>query len=150
MTDAGKPIKILKPPSLGDMMFGVLYENKVVIFRIKSEEVSPQGPRRLKVTQEWARVYSEMATSFTGASISSSLIAKRAGRYVCILFAQNSEGENILSILNRDVTLDSQENLGKEFKVERVFSQGFALGVVSQNKIIFWKPGTSLLETNFF
>ena len=91
-----------------------------------------------------------MATSFAGSSISSGLIAKRGGRYVCILFAQNSEGESILSILNRDVTLDSQENLGKEFKVGAVFSQGFALGVVLQNKIMFWKPGTSLLESNFF
>ena len=150
MTDTGKPIKIVKPPTVGDMMFGVLYENKVVIFRIKSEEVSPQGPRRLKLTQEWARVYSELATGLTGSSISSSLIAKRAGRYVCILFAQSSEGENILSILNRDPALDSQENLGKELKVETVFSQGFALGVVTQNKILFWKPGTSLLESNFF
>ena len=80
---------ILKSPSVGDMMFGVVYENQVVLFRMKAEEVSPQGPRRLKLAEEWARAYSELATSFTGPDVTSGTVAKRAGRYVCVLFSQS-------------------------------------------------------------
>ena len=112
--------------------------------------MSPQGPRRLKLVEEWAREYSEMATSFTGPDVTSGTVAKRAGRYVCILFSQSADGDTILSILNRDPALDSQENLGKDFKVEKVFGLNFALGVTTQNKIVFWKPATKLQESNFF
>ena len=150
MTAAGKPLHILKSPSVGDMMFGVVYENQAVLFRLKAEEVSPQGPRRLKLAEEWARAYSELATSFTGPDITGGTVAKRAGRYVCILFSQSEDGDTILSILNRDAALDSQENLGKDFKVEKVFGLSFALGVATQNKIVFWKPSTKLQESNFF
>ena len=52
--------------------------------------------------------------------------------------------------MHRDKALDSQENLGKDFKVTKVFNQNFALGIVTLNKIIFWKPGTLLKESNFF
>ena len=41
-------------------------------------------------------------------------------------------------------------NLGKDFKVEKVFGLNFALGVTTQNKIVFWKPATKLQESNFF
>ena len=145
-TAAGKPLRVLKAPAVGDMMFGVVYENAASLYRIKAEEGAAQGPRRLKVAEEWSRAYSELPTSFTGSDITSGTVAKRAGRYVCILFSQTPEGVTILSILNRDGALDSQENLGKDYLVEKVYSQGAALGLVTQNKIVFWKPATPLGE----
>ena len=51
-TDAGKPVTILKPPSVGDMILGVVYDNEVILFRIRMEELTPGtgGPRKLKIT----------------------------------------------------------------------------------------------------
>ena len=63
--------------------------------------------------------------------MTSSSIAKRAGRYVCVVFSYSPEEESILTVLNRDPALDSQENLGKDFKVEKLFNQGTAMGIVT-------------------
>ena len=108
----GKPLKIIRPPNAGDLLFGLLFENEAAFFRIRLEETKKKDIKRPQIKEEWTRLFSEFKISFSGSDVQDIHIAKRAGRYISVAFVNSADGSTIITIMNRDKTLDTQESAG--------------------------------------
>ena len=73
------------------------------------EEIKEKAAKRVLVKEEWTRQFTEYRTPFTGQDVQDIHIAKRAGRYISIAFVRMAEGGTMITIMNRDKNMDTQE-----------------------------------------
>ena len=119
----GRPLQVIKPPNAGDLLFGILYEQEAVFYRIRLEEIREKAAKRVVVKEEWTRQFSEYRTPFMGIDVQDIHIAKRAGRYISIAFVRMAEGGTMVTIMNRDKNMDTQE-IAVDFKLTSAVAFG--------------------------
>ena len=113
------------------------------------EEIKEKAAKRVLVKEEWTRQFAEYRTPFTGSDVQDIHIAKRAGRYISIAFVRMAEGGTMITIMNRDKNMDTQE-IAVDFQLTKTVSFGQTFALAKENKIVFWKPDSIIAEDGFF